>query len=446
MNFVSIGDDSVKKESNGFVVGIDFGTTNSVVSFLHNGVNVTLPIGDDNADIVKTILQIESETVSGFKRSMETPDVAFFKEITPFELSVEFLKKLKNKSENYLKDKISKAVLTVPARFSNIARDAIKKAANKAGLNIIRILNEPTAAAIAYGINSKKNDGVFLVYDFGGGTFDTTLLRIENETFQILATSGDLYLGGDDIDEEISKSAKNEISKEFAKQIKENFFNDKDYYEKFIPFELFSKICKKYVQKTIQILQNMISSLNIKTTEIDGIILTGGSTRLKFVKDALIEIFDEKKILDQIDPDRTVAIGAGIHASHLTDIGNDMRPLLLDIVPSSLGIETAMGCVEVIIPKYTPTPVSSKMKFSTFYNNQQKILINILQGDQLLAKNCTSLGNFVLSGIPPMPGGEPEIYVTFKVDDDGMLMVEASEESSGIKKILNVDFCTTICS
>jgi molecular chaperone HscA len=446
INIVSIDSDYLEKSdsNNGVFIGIDLGTTNSAVSISHNQIAEVLILKDSNNGLIKSSVNINGNLISGFKRYLETPNNVFSNEKTSFELFSILFEQIKMQIEEYLQKPIRGAVITVPARFSNIARDATKLAAQNAGINVIRILNEPTAAAIAYGLNS--SNGIFIIYDFGGGTFDATLLRIENSVFQVLATSGDLKLGGDDIDGDIIEFLRllptNE-NKTIAKEIKESFTQTLNS-EKQISEEDFEKIVKKYVNKTINITKNILLDLHLDSSEIDGIVLVGGSTRLDYVKKALAKIFSLEKIKGSIDPDRAVAIGAALHAEALTNNSLSFRPLLLDIVPASLGIETVMGCVETIIPKYTPTPVSTKMQFSTFYNNQREILIHIVQGDQILVQNCTSLGKFILKGIQPMPAGQPKIQIIFTVDENGILTVEACEEISGTKQSLSVDFCTNL--
>jgi molecular chaperone HscA len=560
-------------DAGGVVVGIDLGTTNSVVSL--NG--AVLPIGNVALDqsnevldqdnvaswqgntasgqsnealnqnngeetvtarnplLAKSVVALNGVIFSGFKRHLENPDVPFYSDSAPSQvgdapsqsgdnapfrddapslgnsvpfrsdsvpsqsgnsapgavvLSAALLRVIKERTEKYLQQQISGAVITVPARFSNIARDATKRAAKMAGINVIRLVNEPTAAAIAYGLNSA--DGVFLIYDFGGGTFDATILRIECGVFQVLATDGDLRLGGDDIDEAILVRMGLEKSKEnidFARVIKEgggdevavgaqceaavgaqceaavDALGELQNCEAAVSAQgevavgaqgeaavgalqraaaglSVSAVALPFVNRTLEIISKILRNLMMSPDDIDGVVLVGGTSRLACVRQKLAEMFGEGKIKNTVDPDTAVAIGAGIHAETIASKNFSVRPLLLDVVPSGLGIETMMGCVETIIPKYTPTPASAKMQFSTFYDNQTEILIHVVQGDHVLAQNCTSLGRFVLGGIQPLPGGKPRICVVFNVDEDGILKIEASEELSGVKRELIVDFCS----
>lgn len=486
-----------RPEDGGAVVGIDLGTTNSVVAV--NG--RVLPLGDrlcecgccqqcdvddrpckcggcqscagncqtrcdynDQTEcVIRSSVFVAGREFRGFKRHLEEPGVPFaearFDELVNFscsgidgpaqlpsavELTTILLRNIKNKAEHYLHKPITAAVITVPASFSNIARNATKRAAKQAGINVIRLLNEPTAAALAYGLDS--SDGIFLIYDFGGGTFDSTILRIEHGVFQCLATSGSLHLGGDDIDEAILHFcglANDSANKEQARKMKESG-GVISAIAGAPGTKTIDDIAQPFVDKTIAIILNMMRELSFSVAEIDGIVLVGGTSKLNCVYTSLAAIFTETKIKRSVNPYTVVAVGAALHATTIASRSFSTRPLLLDIVPTTLGIETAMGCVEAIIPKYTPTPTSVKMQFSTLCDNQTDILIHVVQGDQILVSNCVSLGRFVLKGLPPLPKGVLKIQVTFSIDDDGILTVEADEESSGVRQELVVDSCSNL--
>ncbi|MDR0632816.1 MAG: Hsp70 family protein [Holosporales bacterium] len=445
VNVVAIGNVPAPSQRNGVVVGIDLGTTNSVVSLSKNQVASVLQFPQAPGGLVKSQVRIKGSVVKSFKRGMETPEEIFAMEQTPLALSTEVLMALKKETERFLGEDIGGAVITVPARFSNIARKATKQAAQHAGINVIRLINEPTAAAIAYGLNTPDSNGVFVVYDFGGGTFDATILRIENGVFQVLGSSGDLLLGGDDIDKDISTFLPfdNTISRSKAQEIKESFC-DKNFVSEFISRADFDAIAKKHVDKTICIVKNLLRDIRVEPSDVDGVILVGGSTRLHYVTSAISAVFGDGKIRDTINPDCAVSIGAALHGEALTNSAIATRPLLLDIVPFSLGIETVMGCVETVIPKYTPTPVSTTVNLSTFYNNQTDILIHVVQGDNIAVEKCTSLGKLILTGISPMPSGTPRIEIMFNVDDNGLLSVVAHEEICDVKREIQIDFCSNL--
>jgi molecular chaperone HscA len=331
-----------------------------------------------------------------------------------------------------------------------------------AGLSVLRLLNEPTAAALAYGLNHHA-EGLYLVYDFGGGTFDLTLLRIENNVFQVLGTTGDLHLGGNFLDEKIVEALGGQPSslqhRLYARKLKEFYTNqgNRATYEQFqecitpprnaaknapsrpLDYTKFDSLSQQIVKPTLVLIQKLLADVDIKKEEIKGIIFVGGSTRLRQVAEQIANLFGEEKILNELHPEEAVALGAALHAENLQARTRTERPLLLDILPSSLGMETLAGCVENIIPQYTPTPVHTSMVFSTAFNNQTEILIHIVQGESLYVEKCQSLGRFVLSGIPPMPKEKAVIKVTFFVDDDGILSVQAVEETSGIQKKMTLE-------
>ncbi|MDR2464343.1 MAG: Hsp70 family protein [Holosporales bacterium] len=443
MKLISIGKSTATtvNSTNTWCIGIDLGTTNSVIAVSTNQQASVLPIrGNLVPSVLKKDLSLAPSLEYGdfhdFKKFMEEPEQTIFSQYSAIDLSAVLLQHLKTLTEKFLKKTVSDVVITVPARFSNIARKSTKIAAKKAGLNVIRLLNEPTAAAIAYGLNNTAN-GIFLVYDFGGGTFDVTVLRIQNDVFQVLATTGDLNLGGNNIDIDIAQYLGDDNNDPYylqkAKTIKESYNNSSD------SVTAFDAIIDKYVQRTMQIVKNALAFSHLNESDITGVILTGGSTRLKRVTHYLDIMFGHDKILRSVDPDMAVAIGAALHGEVLTNNTMSSRPLLLDIVPASLGIETVMGYVENIIPKYTPTPICVNTQFSTMYDNQTEIFIHIVQGDDAKVGNCRSLSKFILRNIPPMPKGQPQLNVMFNVDEDGVLIVSANESISGIHKTVTLE-------
>ncbi|MDR1208384.1 MAG: Hsp70 family protein [Holosporales bacterium] len=464
MNLVSI-ESCASKGSPRKCIGIDLGTTNSVVAIADQQSAKILKLGTNNLipSVLTEDLALENEISKGiyydFKRFMETPDELNFRGKSALELSTALLKNIRKQIDNVLGAQDANVVITVPARFSDVARKATKIAAQQAGLNVVRLLNEPTAAALAYGLNVRyphdvaaaksvgksAEDGLYVVYDFGGGTFDVTVLRLEGDVFQVLGTTGELNLGGNNIDRDISEalyqSGESLENLQHARFRKEQY-NDKLWGKENLNETLASTIedsIHKHVQQTLHIMDKVLSDLQISKDEILGVILVGGSTRLKYVVDCLKEAFGANRVFHEIDPDCAVALGAALHCETL--MGHEMasRPLLLDIVPASLGIETLMGYVENIIPKYTPTPIHVNMLFSTMYDNQTDVLIHIIQGEEMLATNCVSLGQFILKGIRPMSKGEPQIQLNFGVDEDGVLTVKASELLSDVQQSLVIE-------
>jgi molecular chaperone HscA len=377
----------------------------------------------------------EADAFCNFKRFMEYPDETRFDSFTAVDLSTALLKNIKKQTPELAN--CANVVITVPARFSDVARKATKIAAQQAGLNVIRLLNEPTAAALAYG-RSAIHDGLYVIYDFGGGTFDVTVLRIENQVFQVLGTTGDLDLGGNNIDRDIAAFSGCSLSD--ARVMKELFNN-----RKIVSGIKSEDLCNiqisinQHVARTLRITRQILVDLQLKENDISGVVLVGGSTRLARVVDGLTEIFGQSKILNTIDPDRTVALGAALHCEALSGHAQTSRPLLLDIVPSSLGIQTIGGYVENIIPKYTPTPIHVNMRFSTMCENQTEILIHVVQGDSMMAEDCTSLGKFILKGVKPMRKGVPQIDLSFGVDEDGVLTVQVNEKISGVQQLVVIE-------
>ncbi len=361
-------------------------------------------------------------------------------EITPIEASAEILKKVKSNAEKALGRNVTKAVITVPAYFNDGQRQATKDAAKLAGLDVLRLINEPTAAALAYGLD-KGSEGIYAVYDLGGGTFDVSILQMQMGVFRVLATGGDTQLGGDDIDlivgHQLSVSSLKSITnsqqlKNLARKVKEEL-SSKERSEievegKKISFTRseFEKIIKPTIDKTINIFADVIKSAKIKIEDLKGVILVGGSTRITMVRNE-IEKFTKLKPLTDIDPDKIVAMGAAIQAEALT---RGSSSLLLDVTPLSLGLETYGGLMEVLIHRNTPIPARASQKFTTYEDGQTAIKIHVLQGERELAKNCRSLAIFDVKNIPPQPAGTAVIEISFILDADGILSVSAIEETT----------------
>ena len=374
-------------------------------------------------------------------------------ELTPTEISSYLLKYLKEIAQNYLKKPVRKAVITVPAYFDEAARNATRNAAILADLEVMRLINEPTAAAIAYGLDNDAQ-GNFVVFDLGGGTFDVSILKLHNGVFKVIGVAGDSAMGGDDIDyllvdaiiqncqiANINLEQRHKI-KLIAKDIKEELAS-KDLVKKEFTlakkhqFSLskieFAKIINHFVQKTIKITQDLIDDLDLESENIKGIVLVGGSTRTLLIREELAKNFGQNKILTNLDPDKIVAIGAAIQAHGLTHGSSN---LLLDVVPLSLGIETMGGIVEKIIERNSTIPTSYSKEFTTYKDGQSGMKLNIVQGERELASDCRSLAKFEIKNIPALKAGVARVKVTFTIDADGLLTVSAKETNTGqIQKI-----------
>lgn len=436
-------------------IGIDLGTTHSLVAIVKDGKPLTLALDHQEALMPSAVYAKGGEVTTGVQalaKGQADPEMLLtsFKRFMgdtarPAEnksalfASSKILACLKKRASDVLEHPITSAVITVPAYFSEAARSATRQAAELAGLKVLRLVSEPTAAALAYGLE-KGVQGLYLVYDLGGGTFDVSLLRLEGEVFQVIGTAGDTHLGGDTFDAHLADilvpdfnvltPASQKPALVTMRRLRETLSQEKQVTQG--PYSLtrdaFESYAAPFIKRTTDLVDKVLAEAQVDAAALKGIVLVGGTTRTPLVAGTLKSRYSVP-VLQDMDPDHVVAWGAALQA-HALSAGSG--PLLMDVLALSLGLETMGGGTEVLLPRNSPLPIAKTQDFTTFQDGQQAILIHVLQGEALLAKDCRTLTRFEVSGLPPAPAGLTRLQVRFTMDVDGLLTITAKEKSQAI--------------